>query len=138
MIIGLYNQVTKTRKEYHTIYEVYIKPEHHSLFWGGMKLDTIDGFVKYIKSIPRGKEAQLENMKLWKEKRQYIYENEGKGLMSIDAKVDSGNQRRTQCGFRLKQLLETDISFIEYTKNYKNMKLPFIQNNAPARKRHKK
>jgi hypothetical protein len=138
MIIGLYTQLTKTKKEYHTIYEIYIKPKHHNLFWGDMRLDTIDNFVKYIKSIPHGKEAQLENMKLWKEKRQHIYENEGKGLMSIDAKVDSGNQRRTQCGFKLKQLLESGISFTEYTENYKNMKLPYIQNNTPERKRNKK
>jgi hypothetical protein len=138
MIIGLYNQITKTKKAYHTIYEIYIKPEHHSLFWGGIKFDTLVNFVDYIKSIPHGKEAQLDNQKLWKEKRKYIYENENKGLMSINAKVDSGSQRRTQCGFDLKQLLETDIPFVEYTKNYKSIKLPYIQDNSPARKRHKK
>ena len=135
MIIGLYKQITKTKKEYHTIYEIYIKPEHHSLFWGDIKFDTLVDFVKYIKSIPHGKEAQLENQKLWKEKRKYIYENENKGLMSINAKVDSGRQRRTQCSFKLTQLLETDIPFVEYTKNYKNIKLPYIQD-SPKRKRH--
>jgi len=138
MIIGLYTQATKTRKEYHTIYEFYIKPEHHSILWGGMKLNTIKKFVDYVKNIPHGKEAQLKNKKLWKDKRQQIYDNEGSGLMRIDAKIDSRSQRRTQSGVKINLLEESAIPSKKYTKEYRGLVLPYIQKNAPKRKRNKK
>ena len=134
MIVGLYTQVTKTIKEYHTIYEFYIKPKHHSILWADMKLDTIEEFVDYVKNIPHGKEAQLENKKLWKEKRQHIYENEGSGLMSINAKIDSKTQRRTQAGLNINNLIESNIPSKKYTKEYRGLVLPYIQKNAPKRK----
>jgi len=138
MIVGLYTQSTKTIKEYHTIYEFYIKPEHHSILWGGMQLNTIEEFVNYVKNIPHGKEAQLENKKLWKDKRQHIYENEGSGLMTINAKIDSRSQRRTQSGFNINLLEASAIPSKKYTQEYRGLVLPYIQENAPKRKRNKK
>lgn len=138
LIVGRYTQVTKTIKEYHTIYEFYIKPEHHSILWGSMQLNTIEEFVNYVKNIPHGKEAQLENKKLWKDKRQHIYENEGRGLMTINAKIDSRSQRRTQTGLNIKFLKESDIPFKKYTQEYRGLVLPYIQENAPKRKLNKK
>lgn len=138
LIVGRYTQVTKTIKEYHIIYEFYIKPEHHSILWGSMQLNTIEEFVNYVKNIPHGKEAQLENKKLWKDKRQHIYENEGSGLMTINAKIDSRSQRRTQASLNIKFLKESDIPFKKYTQEYRGFVLPYIQENAPKRKLNKK
>ena len=138
MIVGLYNQTTKTRKEYHTVYEFYITPEHHNILWGGMKLNTIKKFVDYVKNIPHGKKAQIKNQKLWKDKRQQIFDNEGNGLMGIDAKIDSKSQRRTQCGFKINLIEESGIPFNKYTKKYRGLSLPYIQKKSPTRKFNKK
>ena len=136
MIIGQYKQIQK-RKEYHTIYEFYIRPEHHKILWGGMKLNTIKKFVDYVKNIPHGEEAQLKNQKLWKDKRQQIFDNEGKGLMGIDAKIGSKSQRRTQCSFKINLLEESGIPFNKYTKKYRGLSLPYSQKSS-TRKFNKK
>ena len=137
MIIGCHNQVGND-KVYNTIYEVDIKPEHHSLLWSDMQLNTLTEYVNYVKSIPKGKEAQLQNQKLWKEKRQTIYENEGQGIMKIDTKIDGKTQRRTQASFNIKTLEESGIPFRKYTQEYRGIDLPHIQKNSSPRERNKK
>ena len=137
MIVGQWVQDGKD-KTYHTIHEFYIEPKHHSILWGNMQLKTIKEFVNYVKNIPHGKEAQLENQKLWKDKRQYIYENEGKGLMTINTKVDGKDQRRVQAGFNIKHLVASAIPSKKDTQEYRGIDLPYIQKNAPERKRNTK
>jgi len=132
-IIGVWEQASKKVKEYNKVYEFYIDPSHHSLLWKDMQLDTLEKFDNYVKSIPHGKESQLANQKLWKEKRKNIYDLEGQGLMSIDAKIDSKKQRRVQCGFDIEEMMESGIPYTIFTKEYRGISLPYIQNNTPAR-----
>ena len=132
-IIGRYNQITKKIKEYDKIYEFYINPTHWDLLWNGMQLATLKKFDSYVKSIPKGKEGQLANQKLWKEKRETIYENEGRGLMSINAKIDSKKQRRVQCEFNIKEMIVSGIPYKIFTEEYRGINLPYVQDNSLAR-----
>ena len=137
MIIGCHKQVGND-KVYNTIYEVDIKPEHHSLLWSDIQLNTLKKYEEYVKSIPKTREAQLQNVDLWKEKRQTIYENEGQGIMKIDTKIDGKTQRRTQASFNIKTLEEIGIPFRKYTQEYRGIDLPHIQKNSSPRERNKK
>ena len=130
-IIGKYNQITKKIKEYDKIYEFYINPTHWDLLWSGIQLDTLENFDSYVKSIPRGKEAQLAHQDLWKEKRENIYEKEDRGLMSINAKIDSKGQRRVQCGFNIKEMIKADIPHKIFTEEYRGISLPYFQESGP-------
>jgi len=130
LLVGTYTQKGKS-KIYNEIFEFYIEPKHHKLLWGNMKIKELEKFVDYVKKIPHGKQAQLKNKNIWKEKRTILETN--KGLMSIAAKIDSKKQRRTQCSLSLKYLLTSDIPFKKYTKTYKSMNLPYTQKNSPKR-----
>ena len=132
-IVGVWKQTGKKVKTFSTIYEFYIDPSHHNVLWEGMKLNTLSKFDCYIKSIPHGKKGQKANQKLWKEKRADIYHEEGKGLMSIDAKVDSEKQRRVQCSFKIKKMIEAGIPHQEFTDEYRGILLPYIYDKSPAR-----
>ena len=135
LLVGTYTQKGKS-KIYNEIIEFYIKPKHHKLLWGNMKIKELEKFVDYVKKIPHGKQAQLKNQPIWKEKRTILEIN--KGLMSIAAKIDSKKQRRTQCSLSLKYLLISGISFKKYTKTYKSMNLPYTQKNSLPRNLKKK
>jgi len=132
-IVGVWKQISKKVKEYNKVYEFYIDPSYHNLLWGGMQLYTLENFNSYVKNISYGKKGQLLNQKLWKEKRKNIYDWEGRGLMSIDAKIDSKNQRRVQCSFKIKEMIKVGISYKEFVDEYRGISLPYIQDNAPAR-----
>ena len=53
--------------------------------------------------------------------------------MSIDAKVDSGKQRRVQCSFKIKKMIEAGIPYQEFTDEYRGILLPYIYDKSPAR-----
>lgn len=131
LIVGAWTQINTTTKQIHTVYEFYIKSEHSKLLWANIDKETLSMFVNYVKSIPFGKDAQTANKKLWKEKRELIYEQYGKGLISIDAKIDSGNQRRVQCSLKITNLIESNIPYNKYTHEYKEIKLPIEINSGP-------
>ena len=109
MTIGSYKQINKQIKLYDEIYEFYIGPDHYQKIWQNLTLDIIKPFVDYVKSIPEGKAGQMDNRKLWKEKRDAIYESYGRGIISIDAKIDSKNQRRVQCSFKIKDFIDIGV-----------------------------
>lgn len=135
ILIGTWTQ-KGNNKHYSEIYEIKIKPEYHNILWGGMKKNKIKEFVDYVKSIPHGKKAQLENQPIWKEKRKVLEKN--KGIIDVAAKIDSGGQRRTQCGFGIKQLIDSGIPYKRHTKDFMGIQLPYIQKNAKPRTFKKK
>jgi hypothetical protein len=153
MVIGCWSQTTPEKKTYNKIVEIIFTPIDYEKLFGKLTPAAIKPFDEYVKSIPPGKEAQKENQNLWKEKRKELYSQfacgneeqyakivKGKlvlGVMTIDAKIDSGEQRRVQCGFKLSSLLARDIKYTIYDKDYKGIKLPYVQNSKP-RKRNKK
>jgi hypothetical protein len=119
-IIGKYTQ-RMGAKEVFEIYEFYLDASQHHLLWGGMQFDTLEKFVTWVKNIRPGKAAQLTHQPLWKAKRATIYADEGQGVMSINAKIDSKSQRRVQCGFRIQDMIGVGIPYKKFTSEYRGI-----------------
>jgi hypothetical protein len=134
MVVGCwtYND-TETLKIYNQIYEFYFSPEHVATLFANLNLENIAPFVEYVKGIPPGKEHQLLNQDLWKEKRENLYEEYGKGLIYIDAKINSSKQRRVQCSLKISDLTSSNIPFNIYTTEYKGLPLPYVQKSKPRK-----
>lgn len=130
LIVGVWEQKTQTTKVYNTIYEFDIQKKDFEILWKNISYKELESFVSYVKSIPSGKKAQKENSKIWKEKRKLIYEECGKGIVDIAAKIDSKTQRRVQCSLNLKELLSSSISRTTYTKKYREVILPYEQKSS--------
>lgn len=125
MIVGCWHQTTKGKK-FDRIFVFQFKPEHHNLIWNGLSRKKIEKFCDYVKNIPFGYEAQQKHSKLWKEKRNVILTEHLDCIVSINAKIDSGTQRRVQSGMRIKDMIERGIPYRQYEKQYSGLLLPLI------------
>lgn len=131
MIVGCWNQKSPTIKNYDYIYEFQITEEQSSLFWNNIPKEALKEFVTYVKNIPYGKQAQLENRNIWKTKRQELYNLYGKGIVNIAAKIDSKSQRRVQCNILISDLLKSKINFTRHDVEYRGLVLPYEQESRP-------
>ena len=131
LVVGCWSQKSKAVKSYYCVYEFDITPNDYIKLWGNLSLEKLKDFVAYVKSIPAGKKAQLENRNLWKEKRQSLYDSYGKGIISIAAKIDSKTQRRVQCSFTIDELVSSGIYYQKFDTKYKDLDLPYEQNSEP-------
>jgi len=131
IVIGAWKQNNPTHKVFYEILEFSITPAVRSVICGDLSTENLKPFVDYVKSIPKGKKAQLEHRYLWKEKRQQIYNSISTGLLRIDAKIDSGSQRRVQCSVAIKDMISASIPYTKYDKEYKGIMLPYEQNSPP-------
>lgn len=135
MIVGEYIQIGE-EKEFVAIHEIKIDPkEHGEILRGNIPFNVISELCDWVKSIPAGNPGN--NRSKWKEKRTEIFSKYNKGILSIDAKIDSGNQRRVQTGVKLEEIINSGINHTKYEKQYGDIKLPFrIQ--SSTRKRNSK
>ena len=127
LIVGQYDQVGDS-KVFHTEYEFYITPADYGMLWGKMKKEHIDAFVGYVKSIPKGKEAQQETKLARKVFKEEIEDKQA--LYTINAKVDSKSQRRVQCSLKISELIAAGIKYEQRSIEY--------QYHSPRRKFKKK
>lgn len=126
IILGIWSQLNDI-KRYNMIYEIDITPNLWNFLWGNIIQEDIMQFIRYVKEIPAGKQGQLDHRNLWKELRTSIY-SKGKGLVNIDAKIDSKTQRRVQCSIRFNELISnSDVKYREYTDKYRGIELPYDQ-----------
>jgi len=110
LIVGCYNQKGEN-KIFHTQYEFFITSDDDTKLWGDMTYEQIVRFVDFVRAIPPGKEGQKNTLKernILKEQIQCK-----NSLMKINPKVDSKNQRRVQCSFKLKEMLLSGIPYIK-------------------------
>lgn len=110
MIVGCYTQQGGD-KVFHTEYEFFITPDDYSKIWGSMTYENVKPFVEFVKNIPHGKQGQKTTLK----ERNVLKEQVQckNSLMKINPKVDSKNQRRVQCSFKLDEMLSSGV---KYTK----------------------
>ena len=110
LIVGCYTQ-QGGNKLFHTEYEFFITPDDYSKLWGTMTYECVKSFVDFVKNIPHGREGQKNTLK----QRKFLQEQVQckSSLMKINPKVDSKNQRRVQCSFKLDEML---LSGVKYTK----------------------
>lgn len=123
MILGCWEQETKTQKSFHTVYEFDCTPDNMLPLFGSLTRDDIRTFREYVVSIPPGKQGQLDNQTLWKEKRQVLLDK-GNPIVSIDAKIDSKTQRRVQNSVKIYQLIDQGIPYRKITDKYRGIELP--------------
>lgn len=132
MLVGCWKQVNLTTKQFYKIYEFDITPNHYTDFWGGLTIENLTPYVSYVKSIEHGKKAQLDNQKLWKQKRAELYETYGRGIVSIDTKIDSKTQRRVQCSIKLEDMIRVcEGNYKVYTDNFGKIELPYETASSP-------
>ena len=76
-----------------------------------MKYQLVEEYDTFIKSIPAGREAQQSTKEERTIRKDKISCKDA--LMVIHPKVDSKNQRRVQCSFKIDEMIAAGI---EYTK----------------------
>jgi hypothetical protein len=108
-VVGCYDQIGK-QKVFHTQYEFFIKSQHYDMLWNGMDYEKIEQYVSKIKSIQRGKEAQLQYQQLFKESWKSEVDSDT-SMFIINPKVDSKKQRRVQCSIPLDKLINSGIEY---------------------------
>ena len=123
MIVGQWEQSSKTKKVFHTVYEFEITPEVGEMLFGDMSRRQLVTFRNYVKSIPAGKKGQEDNKKLWKEKRSRLVEKTNP-VVRIDAKIDSKTQRRVQSSVGISDLVEMGVPHKTFRKKYRGIDLP--------------
>ncbi len=126
IVVGLWKQ-SGDNKIFHTEYTFNIKPEDMVKLWGNMKYEDVKEFDSFIKSIPSGKEAQQATKAERTSRKKTLADKNA--LMVIHPKVDSKNQRRVQCSFKIDQMIKSGV---EYTKKDINIVI-----HSPKRKFNK-
>ena len=106
LIIARYDQVTPTKKVFHTEYRFHIKPEHEELLWGTMNYDLLNEFNEYIRGY-KGKEDRKAREQERKEYQKQIQDKNA--LMKINPKP---SQHRTQCTVHIDKLIASGVEYI--------------------------
>ena len=125
IIMGAWKQTSKTMKTFYQIIEVDISKDKFSELWSDVEESALENFVNYVKSIPSGKQGQLDNKSKWKKLRDELYKD-NQGLIRIDAKIDSKSQRRVQCSIGVSDLLK-NFEHRVFSSDYKGIRLPYEQ-----------
>ena len=105
LIIARYDQVTPTKKVFHTEYRFHIKPEHEELLWGTMNYDLLNEFNEYIRGY-KGKEDRKAREQERKEYQKQIQDKNA--LMKINPKP---SQHRTQCTVHIDKLIASGVEY---------------------------
>lgn len=129
--VGVWHQIDSETKRYTQVLEFYVKPEHYHTLFADIQDSDLRPFVDYVKAIPAGKTAQMANRVKWKAHRQDIYNKCGQGLVKIDAKIDSKDQRRVQCSLKINDLKNSGIPYKIHTDNYQGIELPYDVQSKP-------
>ena len=117
MIVGQWRQDGDT-KVIHTVYCFNVKSKDYKKLWGKMTKKSVKEFDKYVKSIPHGKEGQQSTKEERTLRKDKITCKDA--LMAIHPKVDSKNQRRVQCSFKIDEMI---ASGVEYMKKDMNIRI---------------
>ena len=123
MIVGQWEQSTKSKKSFHTVYEFEITPDVGKLLFGSMSRRQLVTFRNYVKSIPAGKKGQEDNKVVWKEKRDRLVEKTNP-VIRVDAKIDSKTQRRVQSSLWISDLIEMGVPHKRFRAKYRGISLP--------------
>ena len=131
MIIGEWRQVEPTVKHYHRIREYKFSPDLYKRLFGELTPELVQPFVDWVKSVPAGKQAQLQARPVYKARRAQLQREHDCGIASIDVKIDSKNQRRVQLGLRMSDLDRVGVPCKVYTDDYRGISLPYEQESKP-------
>jgi len=134
IVVGAYNQ-KGGQKIIDEVYEIDWSAEILRKKGFCVSIEKMRDFVKYVKSIPPGKQAQKDNQDLWKSKRQELLENVNQ-ICGIDAKIDGKSQRRVQSSVKSNDV-KKHLGHKIFVKEFNGLSLPITIRSGP-RKRNKK
>lgn len=105
-----WEQNTATTKIIKRICEIDYNRALHTHLFGTITSEEIEEYDSFIKSIPPGREAQKQYKVEREEKKRELQEIHHM-MATISPKVDSGKQRRVQCGFYIDRIPEEFITY---------------------------
>jgi hypothetical protein len=114
MIVGQWRQDGNT-KVIHTVYCFNVKSSDYKKLWGKMTKKSVKEFDKYVKSIPHGKEGRDSTKEERTSRKDEISCKDA--LMVIHPKVDSKNQRRVQCSFKIDEMIAAGVEYMKKDMN---------------------
>lgn len=103
MIVGAYRQ-KGNRKVFDLIYEIIFHSKYRSHVLGDVSEDDITQFHNRLRQFGPGPDAQKQ-ASAWAQERKQLLE-ERIGLVTLNPKIDSKNQRRLQCSIHLDYLIK--------------------------------
>ena len=136
-LIGKWKQ-DQGNKKFTEIHEIILKGKYKDILLGSLSLEDVTEFHKIIRSHGPGPEQQKKAQNCVKEHRKKI-DGLG-GLVKLNPKIDSKNQRRLQCSISLSALVK-NIDQDDYTLHkgrYNNLVLPFSIISSPRKLKSKK
>jgi hypothetical protein len=133
LLVGAWRQSSVSTKTYTGIYEFNISPSVENLLWGNLTTEAMMPFVSYVKAIPPGKQAQTVHKQEWKSRRDQLLDKYNSGIININAKIDSGNQRRIQCSLKTDDLIRVGVPYQLHTSSFYGLPLPLLQQSEPRK-----
>ena len=111
LIVAQWEQVTPTKKVFHTEYRFHIKPEHEELLWGTNSMEKINEYVSKVSSVDY-KNEEAKNRYYNEQKKPWLEELawDDNALMKPRPKVDS-SQARVQCAVHIDKLLKSGVEY---------------------------
>ena len=103
-----WGQNTDTTKIIKRIYEINYNQELHTLLFGTITREEINDYVRFVKSIPAGREARSKHNVEYKDRKKKLQDIHNMKAV-IHPKVDSRSQRRVQCSFDISKIPEKFI-----------------------------
>ncbi len=103
MLVGKYRQRGNV-KLFDAIHEIILRHEYRAALLGGVSELEIEEFHDVLKSFGVGEEEGYRARAWAKDRKKELGPNIG--LVTLNPKIDSGNQRRLQCSIRLSKLIE--------------------------------
>lgn len=123
LLVGTYRQEGRI-KVFETIHEMILRDKYRTDLLGGISESKINEFHDTLQSFPAGPEGQ-SRASMWAQERKQALKPDV-GLVTLNPKIDSKNQRRLQCSIRLTELIETldDDDHTLHTEDFGSLILP--------------
>ena len=123
LVVGLYNQIGD-EKHFHSIYEFRfnLSELERSKLYGEITLDEVTFFHERLKSFEIGQHAAARAWaktlkKAWKART---------GVIQLNPKIDSKNQRRLQCSAAITALVDACEDSELFRDEYRGLQLPYV------------
>jgi len=101
MIIGLYKQI-ESKKVFSEIHELIIRGKYRGSLLGAVTLEQVTQFHNKLKGYPAGTHHQARE---WAKKHNATLKVD-MGLVTLNPKIGSKDQRRLQCSIELTRVIE--------------------------------
>ena len=112
IIVAQWDQVTPTKKVFHTEYRFHIKPEHEELLWGTKTYEEIDEYASKVNSVDYKNPAEVEAYRTPEKRDAWLEELawDDNAIMQPRPKVNKA-QARVQCAVTIDKLVNSGVEY---------------------------